>query len=108
MRTKRSLSQAFVRKISNMPELQHGAVRIALWLVSAAEQKGGFPVEAFAPSSFIAGLNDDGIRVPGIQFRPETVHKSLESLESCGLLTIETGLLVRGGRTAKLFTLHLD
>ncbi len=103
----KSLSRQYIDRVLQMPELQHGAVRIGLWLVGAAEQKGGFPVEAHQ-TSFIFGLNRNGINVPGISIRPETIVKSLDALESAGLLTVEDGTEVKGGHTSKLYTLHLD
>jgi hypothetical protein len=103
----KSLSRAFVDRVLQLPKLQHGAVRLGLWLVGAAEQKGGFPVEAHH-TNFIFGLHRNGCDVQGIAIRPGTIVKSLDALEQAGLLTIEEGTTVSGGKTSKLYTLHLE
>jgi hypothetical protein len=102
-----SISHKYVQKVADMPELQHGAVRVGLWLAAVAERTGGFPVEIFY-THLISGYHKDGIDVPGIAFRPPTVQKSLSALQELGLLTIEDGASTVHGHVSKLCTLNLE
>ncbi len=101
-----SISQKYVQKVLDMPQLQHGAVRVGLWIAGAAERTGGFPVELYY-SYLINGFNRNGVVIPGVAFRPPTVQKSLIALQELGLLTIEEGPMV-GGHAIKRCTLNLD
>lgn len=100
------LAHRYVQTVANMPKLQHGAVRIGLWLTAVAERTGGFPVEIFY-THLISGYHRDGIDVPGISFRPETITKSLKALQDEGLLTMTDGESVIHGKTSKLCTLNI-
>ncbi len=102
-----SISHKYVQKVADMPELQHGAVRVGLWLAAVADRTGGFPVEIFY-THLISGYHRDGIDVPGIAFRPPTVQKSLNSLQELGLLKIEDGPASIHGHIIKRCTLKLD
>ena len=102
------LSEAFVKKVARMPELQHAAVRIGLWIVALAEEKGGFPVKFFQ-SHMINGYKDEeGVTMPGIAFRPPTVHKSLEALQDAGLLQVIDRGERRHGRPIYSYSMDLD
>lgn len=103
----RSISHRYVQKVADMPELQHGAVRVGLWLAAVAERTGGFPVQVYK-TQWISGFSRDGIVVPGIAFRPPTVHKSLIALQELGLLQVEDGPDGAHGHTTKHYTLLLD
>ena len=100
------LAHRYVQKVANMPKLQHGAVRVGLWLTAVAERTGGFPVEIFY-THLISGYHRDGIDVPGVAFRPETIMKSLQALQDEGLLTMEEGTSTVHGKTFKLCTLNI-
>lgn len=102
-----SISQKYVHKVVEMPQLQHGAVRLGLWLAAVAEKTGGFPVEIFYTHA-ISGYHKGGVDVPGIAFRPPTVIKSLQALQDEGLLSIEEGKVPHNGHVSKLCTLLLD
>ncbi len=102
-----SISHKYVQKVADMPELQHGAVRVGLWLAAVAERTGGFPVEIFY-TYLINGYHRDGVDVPGIAFRPPTVKESLNSLKELGLLTMEDGPASTHGHISKRCTLNLD
>lgn len=105
---KRSLSAAYVRKVAETPEMQHAAVRVGLWIIALAEKKGGFPVKFFQ-SHLINGYEDDeGVKMPGIAFRPPTVSKSLSSLEEMGLLTVEDDGERRYNRPIYSYTINLE
>ena len=107
MQAQQSMSRAYVATVTNHPDLQHAAVRIGLWLVSAAEQQGGFPVELHS-SAFFKGFDNGKVHVPGVNFRPATIRNSLASLVDAGMLHIEDGTARAGGYTARKYTLLLD
>lgn len=107
MNTQESMSRAFVDAVIARPKLQHAAVRVGLWLTGAAEQQGGWPVEAHI-ANFLHGIKRTNLTIPGIRFRPETVKKSISALEEAGLLSVEEGTTELGGHVSKLFTLHLS
>lgn len=99
------MASNYAEVILDHPRLQHGAVRVGLWLVGVAQRLGGFPVEAHL-ANFIHGMPDIGVQ--GVQYRAETVIKGLESLEAEGLLTVEPGHTRKGGVDSKLYTLNLE
>lgn len=105
---KRSLSKAFVQKVADMPELQHAAVRVGLWIVALAEEKGGFPVTFFQSHMINGYKDDDGVVMKGIAFRPPTVSKSLEALEEAGLLQVHDEGEKRHGRPIYSYTMDLS
>lgn len=101
-----SLSAAYVRKVAEMPHMQHAEVRVGLWIVALAEKKGGFPIKFFQ-SHMINGYKDDeGVEMQGIAFRPPTVSKSIQALEESGLLTITDDGEKRHGRP--IYTYEMD
>lgn len=100
-----SIASAFAQEVVRRPHLQHAAVRLGLWLAAAAEQQGGFPVEVFQVE-FKDGLHNDKIDAPGVNFRLETIAKSIEALKEEGLLTVEVEQR-RGRHVPKLYTLRV-
>ncbi len=103
-----AIASKYAEKVANMPRLQHGAVRVGLWLVAVAEKTGGFPVEIFY-TNVISGYHKGGVDVPGIAIRPPTITKSIEALQEVGLLSIEESEHASvNGHLSKFFTLHLD
>lgn len=119
-----SIAQAYVHRVADMPQLQHGAVRVGMWIAALAERQGGFPVHMYysdiihgyeAPIRDDEGFplrDDDGnlrkVSMPGVAFRPATVMKSIEALEECGLLSVVSdGVRARNAHPRKSFTLHV-
>lgn len=102
-----SIAQAYVHRVADMPQLQHGAVRVGMWIAALAERQGGFPVHMFY-SDIIHGYAAPGVSMPGVAFRPATVMKSIEALEECGLLSVVSdGVKARNAHPRKSFTLHV-
>jgi hypothetical protein len=102
----RDICRAFAHKVAAHPTLQHGAVRVGLWLAVVAERTGGFPVDVFY-THLIRGFERDGVTVPGISMRPITITKSFASLTEAGLLSVEDSPLAYKGQPMKRFTLLL-
>jgi hypothetical protein len=100
------LSRAFVQKVAEMPGLQHGSVRIALWLTAVAERTGGFPVEMYN-SDIIRGYNRNGVKVEGMAIRMATVIDSIARLKAIGLLSVEEGSMMSYGHHSKKFTINV-
>ncbi len=107
MSTNVPIASAFAAAVARNPELQHAAVRVGLWLVAAAEQQGEWPVDAH-PFHFIRGLKRGKVNMHGIQFRAETVKSSIASLQAAGLLRVDDGETMSGGRKSKLYTMTLE
>lgn len=103
-----SVASAFAREVLRRPHLQHGAVRLGLWIAGVAELQGGFPVAAHVVD-FIKGIHNDAVDVEGVSFRNETVTKSIESLQSEGLLSVtHDPRLGSGKRAPRLYTLTVE
>ena len=84
-----SIASAYAQAVLQHPELPHAAVRLGLWLAAVAEQQGGFPV-TIAPSKILSkGIENRKVLAPPIQFRYETVIKSIDTLRDAGLLRAE-------------------
>ncbi len=107
MSTVMSEASRYAAVVARNPQLQHAAVRLGLWLVAAAEQQGTWPVEAHQ-FNFMNGFDRRNVKMSGIHFRAETIKKSIAALEEAGLLAMEEGDHVSGGRKSTLYTLILD
>jgi hypothetical protein len=102
-----SIASAYAQEVIRRPDMQHAAVRIGLWLAGVAEQQGGFPVIANSVD-FIRGIHTKHINAEGVCFRPETVSKSLEALQTEGLLEVSAHPYHGTGKRApKCYTLKL-
>lgn len=101
-----SIASAFAQAVLQRPEMQHGAVRLGLWIAAIAEQQGGFPVK-MNMTTVREGIRTGIINAPGVSFRPETIKQSIASLEELGLLRVDTDptASVTNHRAPKLYTL---
>lgn len=103
------LSSRFVQRISELPHLQHATVRVGVWLLAVADKTGSESVELFY-THFLTGYKGigahEGVSIKGINFRPPTVNKALQSLVDEGVLSIKEGSTMRNGYPSKVITLH--
>lgn len=104
-----NLSERFIQRVADNPQLQHAAVRVGLWLVAVAERINSDSIELYY-THFLTGYKSskvNGVSVKGVNFRPQTVANALQALIELGIISIEGGDEMRNGVNIKRITLHL-
>ncbi len=97
------VSAVFAQQVLRFPELQHGAVRVGLWMAAIADLRQSTEIDFFI-SHIMSGYDDGAIAVRGIAIQPITARKSIESLVKYGLITVDVGKKTRVGHASSLVT----
>lgn len=97
---------AYCEMVALHPDISNATARFGAWLIGAAAMSGGFPVE-LTNSQIRFGFERNGVHVPGLGGRNETINASINWLEENKYLAVAEGRRVNWGYTARNFTLTL-
>lgn len=102
----KSIADKFCEMVSNDPSIPHAAARLGAWLVGAAGQTGGFPIE-LSVHQITKGFEREGVIIPGMGGRYETIRDSVNWLADKGHLAVSEGKGLGFGYNARVFSITL-
>lgn len=99
-------AERLCEQVVKSKDMSNATVRIAAWLLGAANASGGFPLD-LSYRQVRDGYNKEGVYIAGTGSRIETIKASFEWLEDRGYLTTEKGNASGFGHTTRLYRLTL-
>jgi hypothetical protein len=100
------LAERFCDAVVINYDMSNATARIGAWMIGAAKQVGGFPLE-LSLRQISEGFTVGRVTVKGTGSRLETIKAALEWLEQEGLLKIEEGGHAGFGKHSRVYHMEL-